>query len=326
MSKVKYRFNADSLSYEKVEHNIRKMILRAIPHFLSSIILALILYFVVFNYLFESPKEKRLIREISQLMTQYKFLNDEMEKAKQVLGDIQYRDDNIYRTIFEAEPVSNEIREAGFGGYNRYEYLEGYDYSDIVIETTKKLDILLTQLYIQSKSYDEVMELAKNKEQYLSCVPAIQPIRGVDLTHIASYYGYRNDPVYRGTKEFHEGIDFTAAHGTNIFATGDGIVSEADFSNSGYGNQVIINHGFGYKTRYAHLKKILVQPGQKIKRGEIIGKVGSTGKSVGPHLHYEVLKNGKSVDPINYFYLDLTPEQYNRMIELAALEGGQSLD
>ncbi|PLX10401.1 MAG: peptidase M23 [Marinilabiliales bacterium] len=326
MAKVKYKFNPESLSYDKVDVGFGRKLLRLLPHFLTSVVLAFILYFVVFAYLFDSPEELRLKREVNQLLSQYELLNNELDNARDVLKDIQYRDDNIYRTIFETEPISADLREAGFGGGNRYSSLQGFQYSDLVIEATQKLDKLLTQMYVQSKSYDEVAELARNKEEFLLSVPAIQPIMVKDLTRIASYFGWRNDPIYRGTKKMHEGIDFTAPIGTDIYATGKGVVEKVKKSRRGYGNQVIVNHGFGFKTRYAHMYKIAVHEGQKVSRGAKIGEVGSTGKSVGPHLHYEVIKNGKAINPINYFYLDLSPEAYDRMIELSSQEGGQSLD
>lgn len=326
MAKIKYRFNPDSLSYDRIEISIKKRIIKIFPLLGASIIMAFLLYFFVFGYLIDSPKEKKLINENSKLLLQYEILSKKLDQIEQVLSDIQYRDDNLYRTIFEAEPISNTVRNAGFGGANRYEGLEGFDNSDLIINTTKKLDRITKKLYIQSKSYDEVVNLAKNKEQRLKSLPAIQPILNKELTRISSYFGMRFDPVYKGTKKHHDGIDFTAPVGTNIFSTGDGVVEEIEYSRRGYGNHVIINHGFGYKTLYAHLHKINVKPGQKVKRGEIIGEVGNTGKSVGPHLHYEVHKNGRAVDPINFFYLDLSPEEYDKMIEYASQEGGQTLD
>lgn len=326
MAKHKYRFNPESLSFDKIEHSIRKQILRFFPLLGSSIIMAFILYFFVFGYLLDSPKERKLKNENSQLLTQYELLQKRLDQIDNVLNDIQYRDDNLYRVLFEAEPINSSIRNAGFGGANRYEELEGYDNSQIIIETSKKLDKITKKLYIQSKSYDEVIELAKNKEERLVCIPAIQPILNKELTRVSSYFGTRFDPVYKGTKKHHDGIDFTAPVGTPIYSTGNGVVEEVIFSGRGYGNHIVINHGFGYKTLYAHLSRTKVWQGQKIKRGELIGEVGNTGKSVGPHLHYEVHRNGRPIDPINYFYMDLTPNEYDSMIEFASQEGGQTLD
>ncbi len=325
MAKQKYRYNPETLSYEKISLSFRKRLIKIIPHILSSIVLTLLLYFVVFYYFIDSPKEKKLKREISLLTTQFDILNSKFNKAAKVLSELQYRDNNIYRTLFEAEPIPGTVREAGVGGINRYEKLEGYSNSDLVISTSERLDKLLRKIVIQSKSFDTVEQLSRNKEHFLASVPAVQPIRTKDLTRIASYFGYREDPVYR-VRKMHEGIDFTAPKGTEVFVTGDGVVSEIKHSRRGYGNQIVVDHGFGYKTRYAHLHKILVKPGQKVKRGDIIAQVGNTGKSVGPHLHYEVLKNGQQINPINFFYLDLTPEEYDKMLEQTNIAGGQSLD
>ncbi len=326
MTKIKYRFNSETLSYDKISLGLKKRLLRLLPHILSSIVLTLILYFVVFYYFIDSPKEKKLKREVVVLNTQFDILNSKFNNAYKVLSELQYRDDNIYRTIFEAESIPSTVREAGVGGINRYVKLEGFTNSEIVVSTTKRLDELLRKIVIQSKSFDEVENLTKNKEKFLASLPAIQPMRNKDLTRIASYFGYRDDPIYRGVRKMHEGIDFTAPRGTEIFVTGDGVIEQVKYSRRGYGNQIVVNHGFGYKTRYAHLHKILVRPGQKVTRGDIIGQVGSTGKSIGPHLHYEVLKNNKAINPINFFYLDLSPEEYDKMLELSSIEGGKSLD
>ncbi len=323
MTKHKYKFNAESLSFDKIEVSLQKKLTKILPYFFTSLGGAIVL-FILFAYFVDSPKERVLIRENKQLQFQYEFLNKQLDQVAAVLNDIQYRDDNIYRAIFGAEPIPSSVRQAGFGGSNKYNYLKGFDFSEIMIKSTTRLDILSRQLYIQSKSYDEVAHLAKNKETWLKCIPAIQPILNKDLKLIASFFGYRMDPIYK-TMVHHDGIDFAAPIGTDIFATGDGVIETADYSNGGYGNEIIVNHGFGYKTRYAHLSKMLVNEGQKVKRGEIIGEIGNTGKSVGSHLHYEVLKNGSQIDPINFYFLDLKPDQYDKMIELSR-QGGQALD
>jgi murein DD-endopeptidase MepM/ murein hydrolase activator NlpD len=247
-----------------------------------------------------------------------------MVQVSTVLADMQDRDDNIYRVIFEAEPIPNSIRKAGFGGVDRYKELEGYLNSDLIIETTKKLDQLSKQIYIQSKSFDEVVKLVKNKETMLASIPAIQPISNKDLKHVPSGFGWRTDPIYK-TQEFHPGIDFTANTGTEIYSTGDGVVSRADNMAQGYGNHVVIKHGFGYETLYGHMTKYIVRPGQKVKRGELIGYVGSTGRSTGPHVHYEVIKNGQKANPVNYFYQDLSPAEYQKLIEISS-RASQSFD
>lgn len=323
MAKTKYKFNPESLSYDKVDSGFKEKLKSLIPYMLSVFGGTIALY-AVFTFFIDSPKEKMLKRENEKLKLQYELMNKEISGITEVLQDLQYRDDNIYRTIFGKKPIAPSIRKAGFGGVNRYSDLEGYNSSDLLIETAKKLDIVTKQLYIQSKSFDEIATLAGTKKDMLTKVPAIQPILNRNLTRIASFYGYRIDPVYK-TRKFHHGIDFTAPVGTDIYATGDGVVVEVKKSRAGYGNRVVIDHGFGYKTRYAHMSRMFVKKGQKVKRGEVIGHVGNTGKSVGPHLHYEVLKNDHSVDPINYYFLDLSPEDYDKMIELSA-QGGQSLD
>jgi len=283
------------------------------------------LIYIGFNVIYDSPKEKQLIAEKEELLLQYELLNNKLDQASVILADLENRDDNIYRTIFEAEPIPDNLRKAGIGGINRYKNLEKFKgEADIVISTTKKLDRLSKQLYIQSKSFDEIYELAKQKKELLASIPAIQPVSNKDLTRMASGYGMRIDPHYK-TPAFHEGMDFTAPTGTPIYATGDGIVERADNGSRGYGNHVRIDHGFGYLTLYAHMSEIAVKPGQKVSRGEVIGYVGNTGKSSGPHLHYEVHKNDRPINPINFYFSDLSPEEYDLMIQLSSQEN-QSFD
>lgn len=240
-----------------------------------------------------------------------------MKQVSTVLADLQDRDDNIYRVIFEAEPIPSSVRDAGFGGSNRYKDLEGYSNSDLMKETTQRLDRITKQLYIQSKSYDEVVKMAKGKEKLLASIPAIMPINIKYLKHAAGGYGWRTHPIYK-TQEFHAGMDFTAEQGTPIYATGDGVIERADATAQGYGNHVVINHGYGYQTLYGHMSKMATQPGKQVKRGDLIGYVGSTGLSSGPHVHYEVIKDGEKVNPINFYYNDLSPEQYQLLLELSS--------
>jgi murein DD-endopeptidase MepM/ murein hydrolase activator NlpD len=284
---------------------------------------SVVVVFFAFNY-FDSPKEKGLKREISQMRFQYDVLNDRMEDLGKVMSDLQDRDDNIYRVIFEAEPIPGSTRKAGFGGADRYSKLDGYKNSDILIETTKKLDQITSQMVVQSKSFDEVLKMAMNKATFLASIPAIQPVSNKDLKRLSSYFGYRIDPFYKVTK-LHEGVDFSAPVGTEVFATGDGFVRGIQESRHEYGNHVAIDHGFGFVTFYAHLSKILVKNGQKITRGQVIGLVGNTGKSTSPHLHYEVRKNGRAINPINYFFNDITPEEYEQILELSS-RTGQTMD
>ena len=316
MSKIKYRYNTKTLTYERLELKLKHKVLRVLSYLATGSVFAAITVFIAWNY-FDSPKEKQLKREIEQLNYQYEVLSGKLGEIEDVLGDLQDRDDNIYRVIFEAEPIPDNLRKAGFGGVNRYKDLEGYDNSELMIETSKKLDKISKQLYIQSKSFDEVVKLAKNKSVLLASIPAIQPISNKDLTRLASGFGYRTHPIYK-TQHFHTGIDFTANVGTEIYATGDGIVARADAEVQGYGNHVVIDHGFGYETLYGHMSKIAVRAGQKIKRGDIIGYVGNTGTSTGPHLHYEVIKNKNKINPVNFFYNDLSPAEYELVLKLSS--------
>lgn len=323
MSRVKYRFNKHSLTFDKVQITLKKRLLVFVSHISTGVVFAAVILVLVYNFV-DSPKEKAQKREIAQLQLQYDILNDQLDKFTTILKDLQDRDDNIYRVIFESEPIPSSIREAGIGGIDRYGNLKGYSNSDIIIDTYKKMDKIRGQLYVQSKSLDEVFSMAKNKEEMLASIPAIQPVNNKDLKRIGSYFGYRMDPFYK-VQKFHEGVDFTAPVGTEIYASGNGVVTIAGRNSGGYGNEVIIDHGFTYSTRYAHLSKILVRQGEKVKRGQVIGLVGNTGKSTAPHLHYEVRKNGRAVNPIYFFYSDITPEEFELMLELSA-RPSQSMD
>jgi murein DD-endopeptidase MepM/ murein hydrolase activator NlpD len=323
MSNFNYKYNTKSLTYEKVTVTIRRRIWQALSYLAIGLVFASVTIFFAYKY-FDSPKEKQLEREISQLTLQYDFLNNHINQVSEVLADIEERDNNIYRTIFEAEPIPASIRQAGYGGVDRYKELQGYNNTELMVETRKRLDRVSKQLYIQSKSFDEVVGLVKNKEKLLASIPAIQPISNTDLRHQPSGFGWRTHPIYK-TPEFHPGMDFAATQGTEIYATGDGTVEEADAMAQGYGNHVVINHGYGYKTLYGHMVKFIVRPGQKVKRGQLIGYVGSTGLSTAPHVHYEVIKAGVKTNPINYYYNDLTPEQYQKLIELSS-QSSQSFD
>ncbi len=321
--KTKYHYNPKTLIYEKVEIGFRKRFLKFLSYIVTGLVFAVAVMLISYNYI-DSPKEKRIKRENEQLRLQYDILNKKIEQFAVVLEDIQSRDDNIYRVIFEAEPIPENIRKAGFGGVNRYKHLDGYENSDLVIETTKRLDKIAKELYIQSKSYDDVFIMAKQKEEMLASIPAIQPISNKDLTRMASGFGYRIDPVYK-TNKFHSGMDFTAPTGTDIYATGNGKVVFIERSSKGYGNHVIIDHGFGYQTLYGHLSAFSVRLGQQVNRGDIIGKVGNTGKSVGPHLHYEVVKNELKINPVNFYFNDLSEDEYEKMI-LISTTSNQALD
>jgi murein DD-endopeptidase MepM/ murein hydrolase activator NlpD len=323
MPNSRYKFNPESLSFDKIRLSIGAMLLRGLAYFVASLLIAFV-YYLIFAIFVDSPKEKALMREIEQMTLQYDLIHREMGNIEKVIGQLQETDDNLYRTIFEAEPIPETLREGGVGGINRYKELEGYDNSSIVIETAKKLDRIRKKIYVQSKSFDDLITLAMKKEDMLRSIPAILPISNKDLTRTASGFGLRIHPIYKIIK-FHAGMDFTAPSGTDIYATGDGTIASVISSRRGLGNHIIINHGFGYSSVYAHLDRFNVRAGQKVKRGDVIGFVGSTGTSVAPHLHYEIKLNGVNVDPVNYYFNDLSPEEYERMIEIAS-KTGQSFD
>lgn len=319
MAKGKYIFNPDTLRYDRVSRGAGAVIARFFAYFAGSVMLAG-LYGFIFVQVFESPEEKALKSELLQMELQYNMLHRDLKIIEKVLDDLQQTDDNLYRTIFEAEPVPTSLRNSGTGGVSRYSELEGYSHSHIVIDTKLRIDRIKRRVAVQSRSFEDLAKLAKEKEDMLRSVPAIQPISNRDLKRIASGYGMRIHPIYRVAR-YHEGIDFTAPTGTEIYATGDGRVKEVKRLRTGFGNHIIIDHGFGYETIYAHLNEFNVRRGQQVKRGEVIGFVGSTGLSTAPHLHYEVKLNGRNVDPAHYFFNDLTPEEYQKLIELAARSG-----
>jgi murein DD-endopeptidase MepM/ murein hydrolase activator NlpD len=323
MTPTKYKFDPDSLSFDKIRLGIKALLLRILAYFIGSLIFALI-YWIIFASFFDSPKEKALKREVEQMTIQYDLIHREMSNVENVLEDLQKTDDNLYRTIFEAEPIPSEQREGGIGGVNRYEALEGYNNSNLVIETATRLDKIRKKVYVQSKSYDELIKMAENKGDMLKSVPAIIPISNKDLTRTASGFGWRIHPYYKISK-FHYGMDFTAPAGTDVYATGNGTVVDVSSSQRGLGKHITIDHGFGYTSTYAHLSNFNVRVGQRVQRGDIIGYVGSTGMSVANHLHYEIKLNGINVDPVNYYFEDLSSAEYEKMIEIAS-KTGQSFD
>ena len=316
MANHKFKFNPETLEYEKIKLTTREKIIKAVTYLLATFVASVIIV-TVFSIFFDLPKEKQLKRENNQLATQYDILNQELDNIKNVLKDIEDRDDNIYRLIFGVDPIHESVRKAGYGGVNKYAKLEGFNSSDLIIETAKKIDQLKRELVVQSKSYDQIIELALNKEEMWASIPAIQPLSDNELTRFASGFGYRIHPIYK-TRKMHTGVDLTAPVGTKIYATGNGKVISAGRSRGGYGKKVVIEHGYDYKTLYAHLSKVLVRRGQKVKRGDVIGLVGNTGRSTAPHLHYEVLFKNRPVNPINYYFKDLTPEEYDKMIEISS--------
>ena len=323
MAKVKYYYDSDTLSYRKIELRKRDKFRRMMAFVMASALMGGFIVFIMYQFL-ESPRQKVMKRELENMKLHYELLEKKMAQAEEVLDGIQKRDNNIYRTYFEANPIPEEQRKAGFGGVNRYKSMEGFDNSQMIIEATKNIDILSKQLYVQSKSLDEIINLAKDKEELLASIPAIQPVSKQDLTRMASGFGWRLDPFTKARKR-HKGMDFTSPKGTPVYATGNGTVIRADAGSSGFGKHIRIDHGFGYVTLYGHLSKYNVKKGQKVKRGDLIGYVGSTGRSQAPHLHYEVRYNKEQVNPINFYYGDLSPEEFQEMLKMASQEG-QSLD
>jgi murein DD-endopeptidase MepM/ murein hydrolase activator NlpD len=325
MSKVKYYYDSENLAYKRIQTRKRKKFAIVLFFLLSSTLFGFLFFLLLINTsYFETPKDKIQSREIENLVLNYKVLNKKIDLMNEVLVAIENRDNSIYRIYFNAVPISDEERKSGFGGVNRYRDLQGFNNSELMENTTKRVDVLTKELVIQSKSLDEIVVLAKQKEKLLASIPAIQPVKNEDLKHMASGYGYRSDPFTK-IRKFHYGMDFTARTGTPIYATGDGVIFKADGSLSGYGNHIEINHGYGYKTLYAHLSKYKCRPGQRVKRGDIIGYVGSTGRSQAPHLHYEVFKNGERVNPLNFYYGSISAKEYIEISKLANQEN-QSLD
>ncbi|MDA9339952.1 M23 family metallopeptidase [Polaribacter sp.] len=322
MAKVKYYYDADTLSYRKIDAKKSDYYKKTVFGILAVLLTAFI-GFIIFSQFIMSPNERAINRENENLQLNLDLFSKRIAESSAVLNQLQERDNNIYRMYFEANPIPNEQRKAGFGGVNRYKSLEGYDNSKMIKQLTKDIDILSKQLVIQSKSLDEIVILAKEKEKMLAAIPAILPVKLVDLTRMASGYKWRMHPILK-IRKFHKGMDFTAPKGTPIYASGNGKVIRSSRSAT-YGKVVYIDHGYGYRTIYAHMSKIKAKRGQNVKRGDLIGYVGNTGRSVSAHLHYEVHKNGKALNPINFYYGDLTPEEFAAM-QKAAEEEGQSYD
>ena len=325
MAKVKYYYDSENLAYRKIITKTRKKIGVVLLFLVASALFGLLSFIVLLNTpYFETPKNRKQAREIENLKLRYAILNKKMDEVEDVIDIIEERDNNLYRVYFNASPIPEEERKSGFKNVNRYKDLEGYDNSQLVTNTTKRIDVLRKELAIQSKSLDDILKMAKAKDKLLAAIPAIQPVRNENLKSMVSGFGYRTDPFTKARK-MHEGMDFTAKTGTPIYATGDGVVERADNTASGFGNHIVIRHGFGYETLYAHLSRYKCRTGQRIKRGDIIGYVGSTGRSEGPHLHYEVHKNGKVVNPLNFYYGNISAVEYVAIAKLANQEN-QSFD
>ena len=325
MAKVKYYYDSENLAYRKIIPKTRKKIGFVLLFLLAAALFGFLIVVVLLNTpYFETPKNKLQFREIENLKLRFAILNKKMDEVDTAIALIEERDNNLYRVYFNASPIPEQERKSGFKDLNRYKDLEGYNNSQLVINTTKRVDRLRKELSIQSKSLDEILKLAKTKNKLLAAIPAIQPVRNENLKSIASGFGYRTDPFTKARK-MHEGMDFTAKTGTPIYATGDGVVARADNTASGFGNHIVIRHGFGYETLYAHLSRYKCRAGQRINRGDVIGYVGSTGRSEGPHLHYEVHKNGKVVNPLNFYYGNISAVEYVAIAQVANQEN-QSYD
>ena len=325
MPKYKFYYDQETLSYKRIEVNNSVRFRNASVFITVSALFGLIMLLVLLSSpVIETPKEIAQAREIENYQLQYEQLNRKMKQIESVLDNLQDRDNQIYRVIFEANPISDDVRKAGFGGVNRYADLEGFDNSELIISTTKKMEILSKQIVVQSKSLDEIQRMALDKEVLLSAIPSIQPINNDNLRRMASGYGWRTDPFTK-SRRMHKGMDFSAPTGTPIYAPSDGKVIRVDSRSAGYGKHIRIDHGFGYVTLYGHLNEYNVRRGQRVKRGDVIGFVGNTGRSVAPHLHYEIRKDGKHLNPINFYYGDLNTEEFNALLEAANREN-QSLD
>ena len=324
MARIKYYYDTETCKYERVRTKNSDIILNTLGILSLTLSMALGLLILYSTY-FESPKEIMLKNQVKELEFYYSSLNTDVEDLRRILNNIEHRDDNIYRVVLGAEPIDKSVRDAGVGGVDRYADIKEKNVlqKEVIIGLHEKVDQLRRKLYIESKSQDEVASLAENKVKQLAAVPAIQPVSNKQLIALASGFGFRVHPIYK-VKKLHTGIDFAASIGTPIYATADGKVLEVSVRFSGYGKMVEIDHGFGYHTRYAHMHGFAVRQGQQVKRGDLIGYVGNTGLSTAPHLHYEVLLNGSHINPVHYFFNDLTPAEYEKIIELASVEN-QSL-
>ncbi|MBC8645437.1 M23 family metallopeptidase [Flavobacterium lindanitolerans] len=317
MKKVKYYYDTENLAYRKIKPKKGQKLGVIALFLLASALFGFLCFVILINTpFFETPKDRLQAREIENMKINYAILNKKMDQIDEVLENVAERDNNLYRVYFNSSPIPEEQRKAGFGGVNRYKALEGYNNSELVVSTTKRVDIISKELVIQSKSLDEILKLAKEKEKLLTAIPAIQPVKNEQLKQMASGFGYRSDPFTK-IRKFHAGMDFSAKTGTPVYATGDGVVERADNTASGYGNHIVIRHGFGYETLYGHLSKYKVRAGQRVKRGDVIGYVGSTGRSEAPHLHYEVHKNGEVVNPLNYYYGNISAAEFAAISKLA---------
>ncbi len=323
MSKVKFRFNNETLEYEKVTTNYWAVASKILAFVSLAAVLGILGVMFSFQWL-SSPNEKLLQNEIVHYETQLKIIEKKALKMQSHLNCLEEMDDDVYREIFGADPIEDDVRRAGAGGVDKYTSLDDMKNGKKLKELHGKLDNMGAQSKVQEKSYNQLINLAKEKSKMLASIPAIQPISNKNLRRIASGFGYRIDPIYR-TRKMHKGLDFSAPRGTKIYATGNGVIKKVKHARWGYGTHIVINHGYGYTTLYGHMSRANVRVGQRVKRGQLIGLVGSTGKSTAPHLHYEVVKNGKHVNPVGYFYNDLTGDEYEEVLKLSS-NPNQSFD
>lgn len=323
LQKDKYYYNPNTLRYEKYKITLGQRLIRILGFFTSAFFFGFLAMVLGYSF-FQNPEQRAESIKVKQIQERYEIMEKRIDALSIVLKDLSYKDDYIYRVIFEAEPLPNKLRQMQIDKAKLYAEMKNLSEGEILTKTLEKLEKLEKETYVQAKSFEQVMHMLENKEEMLACIPAIQPVANKELKRIASGFGVRIDPVYK-TPKLHTGLDFTAHTGTPVHATGDGTIEIAGSESDGYGNKVLINHGWGYKTLYAHNSKIMVRQGQLVKRGQIIALVGNTGKSTGPHCHYEVWKNGNKIDPVNYFFNDISPEQYDDLLKYSE-QANQSFD
>lgn len=323
MKKIKYYYNTHTLRYEKLITPLRVKLLRVFAFLATAFVTSAIISYFAFQFV-GSPGEKLLRAENERLKFRYQDLNKQVQNLQQTMQELEKRDNAVYRSIFEANPIPDSARIAAIERQEEIAKVESMEGYELVGSIQSSIKLLTNRISVQKTSYNELENLVRNKEKLLAATPAIQPVSNKDLSRVASGYGYRIDPIYK-TVKMHAGLDFTAPQGTPIYATANGRVKVATRSDVGYGNHVVIDHGYGYETLYAHMVRLKVSRGQQVTRGEVIGYVGSTGKSTGPHCHYEVHKNGQRLNPVYFFYNDLTPQQFDELLKRAKASN-QSFD
>ena len=323
MKKIKYYYNTHSLRYEKLETPLRVKLLRVFGFLATAIVTSAIISYFAFQFI-GSPGEKILRAQNERLKTRYENLNDQVKTLEQQMAELEKRDNSVYRSIFEANPIPDSVRAKALEKQKEIAKVARMEDFEVVQSIQNTLNTLASRITSQKKSYAELEGLMKNKEKILASTPAIQPVSNKELNRIASGFGYRIDPVYK-TIKMHAGLDFAAPQGTPIYATANGRIKVAGRSSGGYGNHVVIDHGYGYETLYGHMVRVKARVGQQVTRGEVIGYVGTTGKSTGPHCHYEIRKNGNKIDPIYFFYNDLSPQQFDELLKRAQASN-QSFD